>query len=127
MNPLDATSVISTTGLIGIFAVLVAETGLLIGFFLPGDSLLFTAGLLAATGGALHLPLPGVLAVAVHGALIGAQIGYWIGRGAGTRLLERSARPAIRRGLNGSPTSSPATGCPRPSSSPGSSPWFARS
>ena len=98
MNPLDATSVISATGLIGIFAVLVAETGLLIGFFLPGDSLLFTAGLLAATGGALHLPLPGVLAVAVAGALIGAQIGYWIGRGAGTRLLERSARPAIRRG-----------------------------
>ena len=126
MNPLDATSVISAAGLIGMFAVLVAETGLLIGFFLPGDSLLFTAGLLAATGGALHLPLPGVLAVAVAGALIGAQIGYWIGRGAGSRLLQRSARPAIRRGdRTGWPTSSLATGCPRPSSSPGSSPWFA--
>lgn len=45
-NPLDATSVIAATGLIGIFCVLVAETGLLVGFFLPGDSLLFSAGLL---------------------------------------------------------------------------------
>ena len=45
MNPLDASSIIAATGLIGIFVVLVAETGLLVGFFLPGDSLLFTAGL----------------------------------------------------------------------------------
>ncbi len=66
-NPLDATSVIAATGLIGIFCVLVAETGLLVGFFLPGDSLLFTAGLLAATHNSFHLPLGGVLAVAAAG------------------------------------------------------------
>ncbi len=95
-NPLDATSVIAATGLVGIFCVLVAETGLLVGFFLPGDSLLFSAGLLAASDGPLHLPLPAVLAVSVAGALIGAQIGFWIGRILGARLLARR-RPAIRR------------------------------
>ncbi|WP_354526961.1 DedA family protein [Nakamurella sp. UYEF19] len=96
-NPLDATSVIAATGLIGIFCVLVAETGLLVGFFLPGDSLLFSAGLLAATHGSLHLPLGGVLAVAAAGALIGAQIGYWIGRTLGVALLNKAKRPALRR------------------------------
>ncbi len=96
-NPLDATSVIAATGLIGIFCVLVAETGLLVGFFLPGDSLLFTAGLLAATHGSLRLPLAGVLSVAAAGALIGAQIGFWIGRTLGVRLLGRAKRPALRR------------------------------
>jgi membrane-associated protein len=100
MNVLDPSSLIAATGLIGIFAVLVAETGLLIGFFLPGDSLLFTAGLLAATHGSLHLPLPGVLAVSAAGAIIGAQVGYWIGRTAGRRLLERIHRPALRRGVD---------------------------
>ncbi|SDP19768.1 membrane-associated protein [Nakamurella panacisegetis] len=96
-NPLDATSVIAATGLVGIFCVLVAETGLLVGFFLPGDSLLFSAGLLAASHGALHLPLAGVLVVAAAGALIGAQIGYWIGRTLGTSLLARASRPALLR------------------------------
>jgi membrane-associated protein len=96
-NPLDATSVIAATGLIGIFCVLVAETGLLVGFFLPGDSLLFTAGLLAASHKAFHLPLGGVLAVAAAGALTGAQIGYWIGKTLGVSLLTRAKRPALRR------------------------------
>jgi len=97
LNVLSATSVLAATGLIGIFCVLVAETGLLVGFFLPGDSLLFTAGLLAATHGALHLPLAGVLAVAAGGAIVGAQIGFWIGRTLGVRLLTRSQRPTLRR------------------------------
>ncbi len=99
-NPLDATSVIAATGLIGIFCVLVAETGLLVGFFLPGDSLLFSAGLLAASHGALHLPLASVLAVAAAGALIGAQLGFIIGQTAGVRLLERTKRPALRNGMD---------------------------
>ena len=47
---LDPTNLINTFGLIGIMVVLFAECGLLVGFFLPGDSLLFTAGLLAAGG-----------------------------------------------------------------------------
>ncbi len=96
LNPLDATSVIAATGLIGIFFVLVAETGL-VGFFLPGDSVLFSAGLLAATHGPLHLPLGWVLVVAAAGALVGAQIGYLIGRTLGARLLARTTRPALSR------------------------------
>ncbi len=99
MNPLDASSIITATGLIGIFVVLVAETGLLVGFFLPGDSLLFTAGLLAASQGPARLPLGPLLTVAAAGALIGAQLGYVIGKRLGTRLLARSTRPALHRGV----------------------------
>ncbi|HEY5115921.1 MAG TPA: DedA family protein [Nakamurella sp.] len=99
MNPLDASSIITATGLIGVFVVLVAETGLLVGFFLPGDSLLFTAGLLAASQGPARLPLGPLLAVAAAGALIGAQLGYVIGKRLGTRLLARTARPALHRGV----------------------------
>ena len=99
MNPLDASSIITATGLIGIFAVLFAETGLLVGFFLPGDSLLFTAGLLAASQGTARLPLGPLLAVAAAAALIGAQLGYVIGKRLGARLLARTARPTLHRGV----------------------------
>src|ERR1700710_787707 len=94
---LDPTHLINTFGLIGIMVILFAETGLLVGFFLPGDSLLFSAGLLAATHGSLHLPLGWVLLVAAAGALIGAQIGYLIGRTLGARMLARTTRPALSR------------------------------
>jgi membrane-associated protein len=70
-----------------------------VGFFLPGDSLLFTAGLLAATQGAVQMPLGPLLIVAAAGALIGAQIGYVIGKRAGGTLLARTNRPAIHRGV----------------------------
>jgi len=66
----------------------------------PALALTFTAGLLAASHGPLHLPLASVLSVAVAGALIGAQIGFIIGQTAGVRLLERTKRPALRRGMN---------------------------
>lgn len=58
VNLLDAGSLLAAFGVLGIAAVLFAETGLLVGFFLPGDSLLFTAGLLSAPGthGPVHLP-----------------------------------------------------------------------
>ncbi|GAA3368225.1 DedA family protein [Streptomyces sannanensis] len=91
LNPLDATSLLTALGAVGVFLVLFAETGLLVGFFLPGDSLLFTAGLLCTTGaGGVHLSLPGVLIAAVAGALLGAQTGYLIGRRAGGALLART-------------------------------------
>ena len=100
LNPLDATSLPVGFGTLGVFLVLFAETGLLIGFFLPGDALLFTAGLLSRTAGpgSLHLPLPAVLLAAVAGALLGAQTGYWIGRKGGRPLLARSRNPHLRRG-----------------------------
>ena len=80
LNALDSRSLIDSFGIIGIFGVLLAETGLLIGVVLPGDSLLFTAGVLTSTTGAVSLPLPGVLLASAAGALLGAQLGYLLGR-----------------------------------------------
>jgi membrane-associated protein len=101
LNLLDPHSLLTSAGVLGIFLILFAETGLLIGFFLPGDSLLFTAGLLCATGShsAAHLSLPAVLVAAAAGALAGAEVGYLIGRQAGQALLDRPGRPRLRAGL----------------------------
>jgi membrane-associated protein len=98
LNPLSSTSVLASLGAFGVFLALFAETGLLIGFFLPGDSLLFTAGLLCTTGPhSVHLSLPAVILAAIGGALLGAQTGYYIGRG-GRSLLGRTSHPFLRRG-----------------------------
>ncbi|MCD0483157.1 DedA family protein [Streptacidiphilus sp. ASG 303] len=100
VNVLDASSLLSAFGALGIAVVLFAETGLLVGFFLPGDSLLFTAGLLCVPGGhgGPHLHLPQVLAASVAGALAGAQCGYLIGRRGGRALLERSRNRRLHDG-----------------------------
>ncbi|MEU0932492.1 DedA family protein [Embleya sp. NPDC005971] len=100
VNVLDASSLLGAFGAIGIAIVLFAETGLLVGFFLPGDSLLFTAGLLCVsdTGGPVHLSLPQVLIAAVAGALLGAQVGFVIGRRAGRALLSRSHHERLHAG-----------------------------
>ncbi|MFD9475257.1 DedA family protein [Streptomyces nojiriensis] len=100
VNLLDAGSLLSAFGALGIAVVLFAETGLLVGFFLPGDSLLFTAGLLCVPGGnrPVHLALPQVLAFAVIGALLGAQAGYLIGRRGGRALLARSRSRKLHDG-----------------------------
>jgi membrane-associated protein len=77
---------IEAFGTIGLFAIVFAESGLLFGFFLPGDSLLFTAGLLASRG-LLNFPVIAVgCAVA---AIAGDQVGYVIGRKAGPALFKR--------------------------------------
>jgi len=94
---LDPDQLLTTFGALGIFLILFAETGLLVGFFLPGDTLLFAAGLLAATpvAAAAHLDLRAVLVAAAAGALLGAQAGYLIGRLVGPRLF--SGPEASRR------------------------------
>jgi membrane-associated protein len=99
-NPLDAHSLLSSVGTLGLFLVVFAETGLLIGFFLPGDSLLFTAGILCTTRAnqTLHLSLPTVLIAVAAGALLGAQVGYLLGRRAGPVLLS-GKRPRLRAGF----------------------------
>ncbi|GAA1644271.1 DedA family protein [Kribbella alba] len=93
MNLLDPQSLLSQLGPWAVLLVMFAETGLLIGFFLPGDSLLFTAGLLTTTG--IHLSLPLTLVFAPLGAIAGAQVGYLIGRRFGPSLLERPGRPRL--------------------------------
>ncbi|MGH9231628.1 MAG: DedA family protein, partial [Acidimicrobiales bacterium] len=84
---LDPQSLIDDVGLLGIFAVVFAESGMLVGFFLPGDSLLFTAGFLASgpssVDEALHLPLGWLLIGTFIAAVAGDQVGYVIGRRAG--------------------------------------------
>ena len=100
VNPLSANDLLTSFGTVGILVALFAETGLLIGFFLPGDSLLFTAGLLCAVGaGGLHLSLPWVLLAAAVGALAGAQVGFLIGRRAGHALQQRARSRKVTDGM----------------------------
>lgn len=86
---LDPESLISTFGLIGILLIVFAESGLLIGFFLPGDSLLFTAGLLVADGTYLQQPLWLVCLLITLAAIAGDQAGYLFGRKVGPALFRR--------------------------------------
>jgi membrane-associated protein len=83
---LDLPAFIQTIGLLGVVAMIFAESGLLIGFFLPGDSLLFTAGLLASQG-LLNLPL--LVAGSVAAAILGDSVGYAFGAKIGPRLFTR--------------------------------------
>jgi len=83
---LDPESLIETFGTIGLFAIVFAESGLLIGFFLPGDSLLFTAGLLASQG---VLNLPVILVGCFVAAVVGDQVGYMFGARVGPSLFKR--------------------------------------
>jgi membrane-associated protein len=88
---LDPSYLISAMGpfvLAGLCLILFAECGLLIGFFLPGDSLLFTAGLFVATG-AIREPLWLVCTLLVVSAFAGNVCGYWIGRAAGPAIFDR--------------------------------------
>ena len=81
---------------VGLFLIVFAETGLFAGFFFPGDSLLFVAGLLAApssSGAAGQLSLPLVIAICVTAAILGNLTGFLFGRHVGRRLY---ARPESR-------------------------------
>jgi membrane-associated protein len=86
---LDPEWLISTFGLLGILAVVFAESGLLIGFFLPGDSLLFTAGLLTADGEYITYPLWLVCLLITVAAVAGDQVGYAFGKKVGPALFRR--------------------------------------
>jgi membrane-associated protein len=90
---LDPGSLLETFGVLGLFAIVFAETGLLLGFFLPGDSLLVLAGLVCAVGAKsnlnVHLNLAVVLVGLFVSATAGAQTGFFIGRKAGPALFRR--------------------------------------
>ncbi|HET6257181.1 VTT domain-containing protein [Pseudonocardia sp.] len=74
--------------LVGLALIVFAECGLLLGFFMPGDSLLFTAGLFVAQG-AIQVPLWLVCAILVVAAFAGNTAGYWIGRAAGPAVFDK--------------------------------------
>jgi membrane-associated protein len=96
---LDGQQLVETVGFVGLLLIVFAETGLLLGFFLPGDSLLFAAGY-AATGGIPGLDTPPLWAVCLAVTLVaiaGAQTGYAIGAAAGPRLFDRQDSRLFRR------------------------------
>jgi membrane-associated protein len=90
---MDLTHLLVSVGYIGLFAIIFAESGLLIGFFLPGDSLLFTAGFLASTTlPGMEQPvfsLPVLLIGCFIAAVAGDSVGYSFGRRVGRRLFQR--------------------------------------
>jgi membrane-associated protein len=96
---LDGQHLVETFGLIGLLVIIFAETGLLLGFFLPGDSLLFAAGF-AATGeltDKLHPNIVLVCLLVTVVAIAGAQTGFHIGRAAGPALFQREDSRLFKR------------------------------
>jgi membrane-associated protein len=85
---LDPEYLVQTFGLVGLTFIVFAECGLLIGFFLPGDSLLFTAGLLVSTG-ILRTELWVVIVLVCSAAILGNFTGYYIGYKAGPAVFNR--------------------------------------
>jgi membrane-associated protein len=83
---MDVQAIIQWGGILMICVIVFVETGLFVGFFLPGDSLLVTAGIFAASG---HLSLTWLLVLASICAVVGDQVGYLIGRSAGHALYKR--------------------------------------
>jgi membrane-associated protein len=96
---LDGQHLVETFGLVGLLVIVFAETGLLLGFFLPGDSLLFAAGF-AASGKLPGAPHPNIVLVCFLVTLVaiaGAQTGFHIGRAAGPSLFQRPDSRLFKR------------------------------
>jgi membrane-associated protein len=85
---LDPIFLIKTVGLIGIVFIIFAESGLFFGFFFPGDSLLFTAGIIASQG---IFNIYQIIIFCIIAAILGDSIGYWSGKKYGRKLFERDA------------------------------------
>ena len=92
-NLFDANSVVADLGLLGVLGILFAETGLLIGLFFPGDSLLFIAGIAASSSAekilGAHISTIALFIGAPIAAIIGSQLGYQIGKSVGPKYFER--------------------------------------
>ena len=82
----DLIELIKAVGVLGVAAIVFTESGLLVGFFLPGDSLLFTAGFLASQG---YLPIVPLVLLCFIAAVLGDNVGYAIGKRIGPRLFVR--------------------------------------
>jgi len=85
---LEITEVIRAIGVLGIAGIVFAESGLLIGFFLPGDTLLFTAGFLAHQG-VLGVNVHLVVLILFIAAVAGDNVGYWFGKKVGPRIFKK--------------------------------------
>ncbi|WP_086753334.1 VTT domain-containing protein [Streptomyces europaeiscabiei] len=85
---LDPNYLLDSFGIWGLLLIVFAESGLLIGFFLPGDSLLFTAGMLIATD-VLDFPLWAAIVLICVSAIVGDQVGYMFGKKVGPALFKR--------------------------------------
>ena len=90
----DVKSLVMWAGYVGLLAIIFAETGLLIGFFFPGDSLLVTAGLFASTGDFNIIFLNLLL---IPAAILGNAAGYWIGYKSGPKLFTREQSLLFRK------------------------------
>jgi len=93
-NLFDAHSIVGDLGLIGVLAIIFAETGLLVGLAFPGDSLLFIAGVAASESGAAILGGASLNPVALFigapiAAILGSQVGHWFGSTYGRKLFDR--------------------------------------
>ncbi|KKK07070.1 membrane protein [Micromonospora sp. HK10] len=103
LNPLDPKDLIHTFGMVGVWVILFAETGLLVGFFFPGDSLLFLAGVAASPvadaifGDGTRLSLAGLLIGGPLCAIAGAQLGHWLGARYGQRMFDRPNSRLFKR------------------------------
>ncbi|KKP87799.1 MAG: hypothetical protein UR92_C0022G0006 [Candidatus Nomurabacteria bacterium GW2011_GWA2_35_80] len=83
---IDLPILIKTIGYLGVFFIIFAESGLFFGFFLPGDTLLFTAGLLASQG---YFNIALLVLLIVLAAVLGDQIGYFFGKKVGPKIFTR--------------------------------------
>ena len=86
LNMLDPMTIIKTAGLIGVLCIVFAESGLFFGFFLPGDSLLFTAGFLASQN---YLDINILVWGSFICAILGDSVGYWFGNKVGPKIFNR--------------------------------------
>ena len=89
-----ATSMTGWIGYLVLFAVVFAESGLLVGFFLPGDSLLFTVGIVAGAG---KLQIWTIIALLAFASMLGDGVGFWLGSTLGYRLFQNPKSPIFRR------------------------------
>jgi membrane-associated protein len=90
---------ISNLGIPVVVAIVFVETGLLLGFFLPGDSLLITAGVLtssSAIGGRPLIDLTALMISTIVAAVVGDQCGYYLGHRSGV-LVEKNAKPRVKK------------------------------
>jgi len=94
-NFLDANSIVSSLGLIGVLGIIFMETGLLIGLIFPGGEVVFLAGIAASGSGAVllgdaKLSAPLLFALAPVAAIAGGEVGYWFGKKYGRTFFERA-------------------------------------